>query len=148
MAGETLWANWDYTGEATIVLCPTFFYYPLSLECLNPSAEARRDVATDLDQGGAILHELLHIPWLTDGLIIGDGYNSDGSHINCYTYKCTTEYAANRFKPLAHPRNLPEYIATNYEMYAYAVRASNAGCSWSAYPGHDYGFGRYGVGHN
>ena len=148
ISGRTLSASWDYTGEASIILCPSFFYYPPALQCLNPSVAGRPDVATDMDQGGAILHELLHVPWVANNLIIGDAYNEDGSSADCYTYACTTKYVADRYKPLTNPRNLPEHIAANYELYAYAVRASNAGCSWSNYPGYDYGFGKYGVGHN
>ena len=145
-SGLTAFANWDYTREAIIVLCPSFFYYPPSLQCLDPSTAGRPDVATNADAGGIILHELLHIPWLTNGLQIGDGVNADGSHSDCYTYECATAYTANRNKPGVDVRNLPEFVAVNYEMYAYAIRSSNRGCSWSAYPGYDYGYGQYGYG--
>ena len=146
-AGFVAFASWDYTGEAIIVICPSFFYYPPSLQCLDPSTAGRTDVATNTDQGGIMLHEFLHIPWLTDGLQVGDGVNADGSPADCHTYECATGYAANRNKPGVNPRNFPEVVAVNFEMYAYAIRSTNQGCSWSAYPGYNYGFGQIGVGH-
>lgn len=59
----------------------------------------------------------------------------------CYDFACATAFAANRNMPGFDSRNRPEVVATNYEYYAYAVRATSAGCSWTGYAGDSYGLG-------
>ncbi|KAL8708686.1 MAG: hypothetical protein Q9225_007566 [Loekoesia sp. 1 TL-2023] len=135
--GQTLWTRWASTGEAIIVLCPSFFLFPVALQCLDPSTVEPSH--TERDQGGSFLHELTHIPWISGGLSVLDGFNQDGNSANCYNFQCATSYATNRNAAGVDPRNMPERNAANYELYAYAVRANKADCSWSAYPGSGFG---------
>lgn len=131
--------------QAAMVLCPAFFYYPASNQCLNP-AKRYETPGEDLDQAGILLHELSHVPWISNQLMVGDGYLITTAHNGqrqrgCYDYDCATTLAAQRSSPGFDARNLPEHVASNYELYAYAVRASLAGCSWTDYGGSAYGFG-------
>jgi len=132
-------------GRAVMVLCPAFFYYPASNQCLNP-AKRYETRGGDLDQAGTLLHELSHVPWINNNLIVEDGYMMTTAHSGqrqqgCYDYDCATALAAQRGTPGFDARNLPEKVASNYELYAYAARASLAGCSWTDYGGSEYGFG-------
>ena len=127
-----------------IVLCPAFFYYPASTQCLNP-ASSKDSLGGDLDQAGTLIHELSHIPWIANNTFITDGIipMRGGGVAGCYDFACATAFAANRNTPGFDSRNWPEVVATNYEYYAYAVRATTAGCSWTGYAGGTYGLGAW-----
>lgn len=66
-----------------------------------------------------------------------------GGVAGCWDFACATAFAANRNTPGFDSRNRPEVVATNYEYYAYAARATKAGCSWTGYAGEGYGLGAW-----
>lgn len=144
-SGHIAKINFNAASQAVMVLCPAFFYYPASNQCLNP-AKRFETQGGDIDQAGTLLHELSHVPWINNKLIVADGYLittalTGQRQMGCYDFDCATALAAQRDTPGLDARNLPEKVASNYELYAYAVRASLAGCSWTDYGGSDYGFG-------
>jgi len=121
---------------AYMIFCPRFFYQPAALECEAPST-ANPYIQ---DQAGTLLHELIHVRWLVNR-DIGDGYSASGEGGECYGWPCVTSYAQNRNLPGFDPRNLPENVASNYEYYAFAVRAAYTDCSWTTYAGSMFGIG-------
>jgi len=139
LAGAVAWVTWDLTGAAVIVLCPSFFMQPIANQCFS-SVPRNPGQLNNADQGGFILHEMTHIPWLNDGQQIGDGFAPDGGSLNCYTNACATGLAANRNNPGVDPRNLPERNAANYEIYAYQVRATENICGLRDAIGALYGY--------
>ncbi len=144
-SGRIAKIDFNAASQAVMVLCPAFFYYPASNQCLNPAKRFETQGA-DIDQAGTLLHELSHVPWINNKLTVADGYLISTAHtgrrqMGCYDFDCATALAAQRDTPGSDARNLPEKVASNYELYAYAVRASLADCSWTDYGGSAYGFG-------
>lgn len=119
--------------EEAIVFCPPHFYRAASLECLSPGYTN----PFMSDQAGGLMHELLHSRALM-GQIILDG-SPAGGLLFCYDYFCTSQYAHDRVLPDFPDKNRPEFVAKNYEFYAYAARAKRTDCTWTEYIGSRFG---------
>lgn len=122
------------TQTAYILLCPTFFYQPATLECETPSTENNyiEEIA------GSILHSLISIQWLVNR-DIQNGFSSTGMENDCSEWNCVTSYAQSRNLPLFDSRNYPENVAAAYLNYAFAARAALTDCSWTNYVGSMFG---------
>jgi len=117
-----------------ILLCPNYFYEPMASECINPSYMPGLFSAFQEDQGGKMLQELMHVTTQANGA----SAIKDGSP-ECYGWACLTQNAHDRVLPTFPNANLPENVATNYEYFAYAVRASRAECTWTDFAGAAWG---------
>ncbi|KAL8969531.1 MAG: hypothetical protein Q9183_001955 [Haloplaca sp. 2 TL-2023] len=113
-----------------LITCNPYFYNAISLQCLNPESLPNFLYDHQRDQGGIMLHELLHITstrdWTTT---IADGNPA------CSNWHCLQQNAHDRVLPSFQQANLPEVVATSYEFYAYDVRAARQECSWTEYAG-------------
>ena len=116
------------------MICPEYFYNPIALECINPSYVPFGLQALASDQGGLMLHELLHVTTTSKG----QTQINDGSP-TCYDWNCVTQHAHDRVLPDFPAENLPENVATNYEFFAYSARASRSDCTWTEYAGNVWG---------
>ncbi|KAL8833278.1 MAG: hypothetical protein Q9176_008046 [Flavoplaca citrina] len=113
-----------------LITCNDYFYNAISLQCLNPESLPHFLYDHQRDQGGIMLHELLHIT-STRGRTTTIG---DGSPY-CANWHCLQQNAHDRVLPSFQPANLPEVVATSYEFFAYDVRAARQECSWTDYAG-------------
>lgn len=108
-------------GKWNIHLCPHFFEYPALLGgdgCQPPYTGA---IYTQNDQGGVILHELLH----NDNFVPeGTPHIGDGDGRGCYSSKKIV-LAARPGVFDTHCADLTR-VASAYELHAYTVRASNS----------------------
>ncbi|KAL8906116.1 MAG: hypothetical protein Q9171_006407 [Xanthocarpia ochracea] len=113
-----------------LITCNDYFYNAISLQCLNPESLPHFMYDHQRDQGGIMLHELLHITSTrghTTTILDGSPY--------CANWHCLKQNAHDRVLPTFPPENLPEVVATSYEFYAYDVRAAREECSWTDYAG-------------
>ena len=124
------------SGEdfAIFVVCPEYFYHAIALECINPSYIPFGLQTVGSDQGGLMLHELLHVTTLGGS----KSHVNDGSPV-CYDWNCMTQHAHDRVLPGFLDFNLPENVASNYEYLAYSARASRSDCSWTEFAGNVWG---------
>ncbi|KAL8829198.1 MAG: hypothetical protein Q9191_002149 [Dirinaria sp. TL-2023a] len=116
------------------IICPEYFYNPIALECINPTHVPFKLQQLASDQGGSMLHELLHVTTLSHL----QPQISDGSPA-CYEWNCMTQNAHDRELPGFPAEKLPENVASNYEYFAYSARASRSDCSWTEYAGNVWG---------
>ncbi|KAL8780796.1 MAG: hypothetical protein Q9213_006297 [Squamulea squamosa] len=117
-----------------LIACPDYFYNAISLQCLNPESLPHFLYDHQRDQGGVMLHELLHIVSTHKGRTsIGDG------NPYCANWHCLQQNAHDRVLPSFSPANLPEVVSTSYEFYAYDVRASRQECTWTEFAGASFG---------
>ena len=105
-------------ASGAITFCSTFFSVPLQTACRGPGPTDPHPA----DQPGIVIHEMTHLPTLVGpGLETRDLESTDGNGGFCYSYSCATTFAKDRA-----PALLPEGSAINYELYAYAVRNTDA----------------------
>ena len=119
-----------------LVVCPSFFNSPASLQCEVPSTS--NPYLTD--QAVSVMHELLHVRWLVNRNI-GDGWSPQFGQGACYDYNCAVANAQNARLPATDLRNYPVNVMANYQYYAIAVRAATTDCSWTTWAGSMFGMG-------
>ena len=120
--------------SAMILVCPGYFYGPMSSECVNPSYVRSLTKPLQQDQSGIMMHEILHTTTMGNrGATIADGIPS------CYGWACLAQRAHDRVLPDFKTENLPENMANSYEFFAYEVRGSRAECTWTEWAGAVWG---------